>query len=608
MATFVQPPDEVAIDSRVGCASCPGARASPRCINPLLQFSVAIFAIACGFCVPAPAAQLSNQSRHVVVVVWDGMRPDFISEQNTPALWKLVREGITFRNHHAVYPSATMVNGTALVTGIYPGKNGIVANHVYRPDIDPHHTIDVELQPVVKKGDELSGGKYISVPTIAELVQRAGGRTVIATAKTVGLLLDRQSNHASQLTNLNKAASPLIEGERMKVRGSTPPGSEEKETLTPPSPLRRERRTNSKKKAEGDSEAANNGITVFAGKSLPSGVLAQISDVLGPFPSDHLQCDSWTTKALTDVLWKDGVPDLSVLWLGEPDLTEHEFAPGAPTAIAAIKSADENLAAVLSALDERKARETTDIFVVSDHGFSTIERSMDLRKILNDAGFAAKTEFENEPKPGEIMLAGNGGSVLFYVIGHDEKLIRRLVEFLQQSDFAGVIFTKQPMDGVFALNQATIQSPHGPDVEMAFRWNDSKNQFGVPGMIDADWQRAAGKGTHATLSRFDMHNTLIAAGPDLRRGQTDDLPTGNIDLAPTILQILGIKAPQRVDGRILSEAMVDSDQPTAALEPGTKTIEARKDFSSGAWRQSLQISRVGSTIYLDEGNGQFQKR
>jgi len=37
----------------------------------------------------------------------------------------------------------------------------------------------------------------------------------------------------------------------------------------------------------------------------------------------------------------------------------------------------------------------------------------------------------------------------------------------------------------------------------------------------------------------------------------------------------------------------------------TQTIEATKHFSSGTWRQSLQISRVGSTIYLDEGNGAF---
>jgi arylsulfatase A-like enzyme len=515
-------------------------------------------------CSSGAAVVPAKPERHVVVVVWDGMRPDFVTEQNTPTLWKLAREGITFRNHHAVYPSATMVNGTAIVTGIYPGKSGIIANHVYRPDIDPRHSIDVELPAVVKKGDEVSGGKYILVPTIAELVQHAGGRTVIASAKTVGLLLDRQA----------------------------------------------------------DVGIAKNCVTLFAGKSLPAEIIPSITATLGPFPSGHLQQDAWTTKAMTDCFWKDGVPALSVLWLGEPDLTQHESAPGAPAALAAIKSADENLAAVLSALDQRDARGRTDVFIVSDHGFSTIKRSVDLRRILNDAGFTAKieelriakdgnqsaggirdkTEFNDQPKPGDIMLAANGGSVLFYVVGHDKKLIRRLVEFLQQSDFAGVIFTKEPMEGTFGLTQALIQRGDAPDVVMAFRWTDLQNQFGVTGEIDADWQRAAGKGTHATLSRFDMHNTLIAAGPDFKRGQTDDLPTGNVDLVPTILQILGIKVPHQMDGRILSEAMtvvIPSGQPE------TKRIEATKHFRSGTWRQSLQVSRVGSTIYLDVGNGAF---
>jgi predicted AlkP superfamily pyrophosphatase or phosphodiesterase len=503
------------------------------------------------------AADTPRSNRRVVVVVWDGMRPDFVSKETTPTLWKLAREGVTLFNHHPVYPSATMVNGTALVTGVYPGKNGVIANYEYRPEIDRRRPINVESPAAVSKGDELSGGKYISVPTITEIVQRAGGRTAIASAKTVGLLLDR---HA----------------------GIGP---------------------------------AKNSVTLFAGQTLPSGAFAPVVTALGPFPSAHLQYDAWTTKAVTDFLWKDDVPSLSVIWLGEPDLTQHESAPGAPPALAAIKSSDENLAAVLSALDrpasakatarQASARATTDIFVVSDHGFSTIRRSIDLRKILSDAGFVVKTEFDGEAKPGDIMLVGNGGSVLFYVVGHDTTLARRLVEFLQQSDFAGVIFTKQGLPGTFHLNDAKIDSLNAPDVVMAFRWNDSKNQFGTPGMIDADWQREAGKGTHATLSRFDMHNTLVAAGPDFRRGQTDDLPTGNVDLAPTILHILGIKAPQEMDGRVLSEAMVSVDQVPAAGKTETKTIEAKKDFPAGTWRQALKTSQVGSTIYLDEGNGAF---
>jgi arylsulfatase A-like enzyme len=543
-----------------------------------ISFAVAI-GLSCGE--RGFANEKVRAKRQVVVVVWDGMRPDFVSEENTPALWKLAREGVIFRHHHAVYPSATMVNGTALVTGIYPGKSSIIANHEYRPEIDRQRSIDVEIPAVVKKGDELSDGKYISVPTVAELVQNAGGRTATAAAKTVGLLLDRHID-----------------------------------------PVR-----------------PKNCVTLFAGNALPPDTLAPIVAALGPFPSAHLQQDAWTTKALTEFLWKEGVPAFSVLWLGEPDLTQHESAPGSQSALAAIKSADENLAAVLSALDrpafarlrrgrrasadaaarQASARSTTDIFVVSDHGFSTIDRSVDLRKILCDAGFSAKTEFTDEPKPGDIMLVGNGGSVLFYVEGHDPDVRRRLVEFLQQTNFAGVIFTKEPMPGTFGLEQAKIDPPkagNAPDVVMAFRWNDSKNQFGVPGMIDADWQRGAGKGTHATLSRFDMHNTLIAAGPDFRHGEIDDLPSGNVDLAPTILRILGIKPPQQLDGRVLSEAMatpaslreaaagrVNIDM--SALKPETKTIEAAKDFPSGTWRQSLQISRVGSTIYLDEGNGAF---
>ncbi|MBX6325774.1 MAG: alkaline phosphatase family protein, partial [Chthoniobacterales bacterium] len=331
-----------------------------------------------------PAAEAIG-ARHAVIVVWDGMRPDFVSEKTTPTLWKLAREGVTFRNHHPVYPSATQVNGTAIVTGVYPGRSGVIANYVYRREIDPKRSISVENPAVVQKGDKLRGGKYIGVPTITELIQRAGRRTAVASAKTVGLLLDRFAGMQS----------------------------------------------------------AGRSATLFAGNCLPAAVLAPIVKSLGPFPSAHLERDAWTTKAMKDFLWSKEVPALSILWLGEPDLTQHESAPGAPAALAAIKSSDDQLAAILGELERRGERETTDVFVVSDHGFSTIRRSIDLRKILNGAGFIAKTEFDAEPKPGDIMLVGNGGSVLFYVTGADATVTRRLVEFLQRTDFAGVIFGRK---------------------------------------------------------------------------------------------------------------------------------------------------------------------
>jgi arylsulfatase A-like enzyme len=83
----------------------------------------------------------------------------------------------------------------------------------------------------------------------------------------------------------------------------------------------------------------------------------------------------------------------------------------------------------------------------------------------------------------------------------------------------------------------------------------------------------------------------------------DELPSGNVDLAPTILKILGIGASSPMDGRVLSEAMTKGEKQTLKAE--TETIEATNKFPLGTWRQYLKTSRVGSTTYLDEGDGNY---
>ena len=516
-----------------------------RSARPVRALVVSLF-VCFGFSSLAKSDSSATQSSHVVVMVWDGMRPDFVTEQYTPTLWRLAQSGVVFRRHHPVYFSATNVNGVALATGMYPAHSDLIANREFRPNIDGRKPVDVENPDVAKKGDELSHGSYIAAPTIAELVQKSGGRSVIAASKTVGLLYDR----------------PRSAG------------------------------------------FSNGSVTLSAGTAWPNQTNLLILKALGPFPKTHTDDDAWTTRALTEIFWKDGIPPFSVIWLGQPDLTEHETAPGAPPMLRAVKSSDDNLAVVLNTLDRHQARESTDVFVVSDHGFSTISREIELPKLLADAGFKVTTEFKSEPQPGEIMVVGGGGSVLFYIVQHQEDVVRRLIEFLQQSDFTGVIFTREPMEGTFTLAQAKIDSPDAPDVVMAFRWKDEPNQYGVRGMIDADWQRGAGKGTHATLGAYDMHNMLIAAGPHFRHGQADDLPTGNVDLAPTICQILQIPPQRPMDGRVLNEALANNSSEPPKAE--THTLEANKQLPNGTWHQTLRVSRVGTTEYLDEGNGSFK--
>jgi hypothetical protein len=57
-----------------------------------------------------------------------------------------------------------------------------------------------------------------------------------------------------------------------------------------------------------------------------------------------------------------------------------------------------------------------------------------------------------------------------------------------------------------------------------------------------------------------------------------------------------------MDGRVLSEAMVESTDP--AVKPEVQTLEASRDLGFRQWHQYLKLSRVGSVVYYDEGNGE----
>src|SRR5512144_1889615 len=76
----------------------------------------------------------ARQAEHVVLVVWDGMRPDFVAPQYCPHLYSLATNGVFFRRHHPAYISSTEVNGAVLATGSNPGRNGILANTEYAPE------------------------------------------------------------------------------------------------------------------------------------------------------------------------------------------------------------------------------------------------------------------------------------------------------------------------------------------------------------------------------------------------------------------------------------------------------------------------------------------
>ncbi|MBA3609299.1 MAG: alkaline phosphatase family protein [Chthoniobacterales bacterium] len=496
----------------------------------------------------ARGADDRGQAEHVVVVVWDGMRPDQVTEKNAPTLFALGRSGVVFKRNHAAYPSSTNVNGAVLATGVSPGKNGIIANQEFRPAIDPHKAFDTSDFPALDGSDPRVAAQLLKVPTIAEILQAAGHWTAVAGSKPVAQFFDRARTRTS--------------------------------------------------------EAAKKSTVIYRGKVLPAVAAERITSALGPFPrrktSPNDSEDDWTTSALTNVLWREEIPKFSLLWLSEPDLTTHETALGAPAAMEAIKRSDRNLAKLLAALKAKDALTKTDIFVVSDHGFSTVDPAVDVAAQLRAAGLEAVRAFDGNPRRGQILVVSLGGSVLFYVVESDPAVTAKLLDALQRADFAGVILTREKHEGTFTFAQAHLDAPGGPDVIVACRWSDRPNEFGIAGQMTSDVGRSVGHGSHSTMSRHDMHNILIASGPDFRRGWESETPSGNIDLAPTILWLLGMKAPHPMQGRVLREAMADQPQPPAATE---KNFIAQRKIGDRIWRQHLRAATVGGVTYILEGNG-----
>jgi arylsulfatase A-like enzyme len=352
---------------------------------------------------------------------------------------------------------------------------------------------------------------------------------------------------------------------------------------------------------------------VFAGKAFPAAILGPITEALGPFvpykpdfanPKPNTAANRWTTRALLEHLWKDGVPRYSVLWLSDPDFPQHVTSPGHPAALAGIHDSDANLGLLVEELKKRGELDKTDIFLVSDHGFSTIERTVTPVKYFTENGVPISNHFFSPPQPGQVISVSVGGATGLYVIGHEKATTAKLVDLLQASDFAGPIFTRDALPGTFPLADAHLDSPFAADIVFSFRWSAGVNANGIPGLIVAEGK--AGVGMHGSLGKFDIHNTLVAGGPDIRAGYRDENPTGNIDVGATVLHLLGIAHPDGADGRVLIEAMANAPLPEE--KPVTKRVEATRTLADGTvWKQYLQVSTFEGKSYFDEGNAEAKK-
>jgi arylsulfatase A-like enzyme len=281
-------------------------------------------------------------------------------------------------------------------------------------------------------------------------------------------------------------------------------------------------------------------------------------------------------------------PNVTLMWLSDPDHTQHEQGVGAPATLEAIRQVDAEIGRIVAALATKGLQNKVNIFVTSDHGFSTHTGKLGLDELLKAAVEA-----------GSVFIVEGA----IYVKNQDADKIRQVVKQLQATAWVGAIFTRPAhpgqtegfVPGTLALDLAHWTHPRAADILVSANWTDAANRYGYQG---ASTQKADEPAGHGTSSPYDVHNTLIAAGPDLKSGVVSDVPSGNVDFAPTLCYLNGIRAPGAMDGRVLKELLQGGPSPAAAkVQNLVYRTQAR--IGAGEYHLELFCSSVRGTEYLN---------
>jgi hypothetical protein len=129
--------------------------------------------------------------------------------------------------------------------------------------------------------------------------------------------------------------------------------------------------------------------------------------------------------------------------------------------------------------------------------------------------------------------------------------------------------------------------PWVPDVQFSCAWDDEPNERGVPGRTYVASPTGSTVTSHGSLCPRDMRNVLALAVPGGQRGLSVEAPASLVDVAPTVLRLLGLAAPAHMQGRVLEEALTGREPPVERellLEDRWGTLVRRRvEATSYVW-------------------------
>jgi len=439
------------------------------------------------------AQQETQKNIRTLVVFFDGLRPDYITELNMPNLYAFSKLGCYGNQHHSVFPTVTRVNASSFSSGSYPATHGLMGNTVYFPIVEKKKVLSTSNYSDLYQITEATQGHLLTAITLGEVLHQAGSRMMVCSSGSTGQAL--MQNHT-----------------------------------------------------------VSGGTIVNPELILPESFKEELTAKIGPAPPDatpNVARHKWITDALINYgLTLDG-PLVSTIWFSDPDGAAHEEGIGADKSMESIKIVDAEFGRILAALKDKKLDKTFNIIITADHGFVTYVGKQGLTEFLIQHGLKKDKESEDVIiAEGAIYVKDHDAAIIQKIVSalQAEEWIGGIFTHAKNPGD-----TKGAVAGTLSFE--TIHWNHknrAADILVDENWDDRKNDKGYAGT-----SFSRGVAGHGGLSPYEVHIALLAAGPSFKKNFSSELPTSNVDIVPTILAIHNLAVPKSMDGRVLNELLID---------------------------------------------------
>lgn len=489
----------------------------------------------------APAQRDTPVADHVVAVVFDGLRADMVRPDLTPNILRLAARGTWFREARSVFPSVTRVATTSIATGAPPAVHGIVGNAFYHPQAFPERILDTSKAADMARAEAVHEGRFVTAATFGDQLARHGRSLAVVHIGSAG---------SAHVINPRARAN---EHWTFSVHGAA-------HTQTP------------------------DAVAEVVGQlgALPERALPRYPDI------------AYGVRVMLEHVLPVRRPDVALIWFNEPDTSFHYKDIGHADSLAVLRAADAGLGQILDWIEAQPDSARYTVIALSDHGQIATSGIVPLAERASEAGFAVGLK-EALDGADIVMTGGRHGEVRWRDTNPEG--MEAFARWLMQQPEVSHVFSRG-LDGVHGVVPGTLaldvvdnQHARQPDLAFVLRADDEADAYGLPGRgLMTPGDVPLGGGMHGGLHPNELNTVLVvAAGAATEAGLVSHRPAGIIDVAPTILDALGLPPAESMRG-------------TSLLRPATgEPVRTTHTASLGTFSQSVDLVEQDGRRFIVRG-------